>query len=100
MSRMIEVRLKVRRALEEAGAIEITYSHAGSSHQRFDFLVGDVEGRFVFACTPGKHRAINNAVAMAKRRVREYQEGLRSHGQVVRQAKGSRGAKVQGPAWQ
>ena len=96
VNRTREVRVAVRKALEAAGATDLSYSTCGSSHQRYDFCVGATEGRFVFACSPGSSGAVSKAAALAKRAVREYREGRRggaykgADGAEVRRAAGQR----------
>ena len=70
-----EIREAVKKALERAGACDLVLSTSGNSHQRFDFTVDGVAGRFVFSCTPKSDRAIDNAKAIAKRTVENYRTG-------------------------
>lgn len=62
----------VREALEQEGARELVLSTSGAGKRRYDFIVGEREGRFVFACTPSPgRRAVLNAMAAARRAVRK-----------------------------
>lgn len=92
-----EIREAVRVALERAGAIGLTLSTSGTSHQRFDFTVNGVKGRFVFASTPKSDRAIDNAKAVAKRTVQDYCTGRK--GPRAPQGR-SRPSEVPCGAWQ
>jgi formate-dependent nitrite reductase cytochrome c552 subunit len=81
-----EIREAVKAALLKAGATDLSFSLCGDCHQRYDFKVDGVDGRFTFSSTPRSSQAIWNAEAFAKRTVREYRDGTKGQRKATTQA--------------